>query len=145
MHAQQLPPGAAMGPHPGLPGLPGLGPGGGLPVPTSASASLLGLGLNPGSAPTPGGTPAHPLSILGKQELHRSQPDDLKSNGGIIYNVMHLFLNLNFNMNIKIGPKHLCVYAYLLCTRRREIVKSELDGFVKIAVINMHENHSYKL
>ncbi|XP_044019290.1 protein groucho-like isoform X1 [Aphidius gifuensis] len=83
MHAQQLPPGAAMGPHPGLPGLPGLGPAGGLPVPTSASASLLGLGLNPGAAPTPGGTPAHPLSMLGKQELHRSQPDDLKSNGGL--------------------------------------------------------------
>lgn len=84
MHAQQLPPGAAMGPHPGLPGLPGLGPaGGGLPVPTSASAALLGLGLTPGATTNPGTTPAHPLSMLGKQELHRGQPDDLKSNGGM--------------------------------------------------------------
>ncbi|KYM92329.1 Transducin-like enhancer protein 4 [Atta colombica] len=54
MHAQQLPPGAAMGPHPGIPGLPGLGPGAGIPVPTSASAALLGLGLPPGAAATPG-------------------------------------------------------------------------------------------
>ena len=83
MHAQQLPPGAAaLGAHPGIPGLPGLGPGAGLPVPTSASAALLGLGLTPGAASTPGGTGAHPLSMIGKQDLHRGQPDDLKSNGG---------------------------------------------------------------
>ncbi|KAG5345116.1 TLE4 protein, partial [Acromyrmex charruanus] len=81
MHAQQLPPGAAMGPHPGIPGLPGLGPGAGIPVPTSASAALLGLGLPPGAAATPGGTAAHPLSMLTKPELHRGQPDDLKPNG----------------------------------------------------------------
>ena len=83
MHAQQLPPGAAIGAHPGLPGLPGLGPAGGLPVPTSASAALLGLGLTPGAASAPGATAAHPLSMLGKPELHRGQPDDLKSNGGL--------------------------------------------------------------
>ncbi|KAG5310035.1 TLE3 protein, partial [Acromyrmex insinuator] len=83
MHAQQLPPGAAMGPHPGIPGLPGLGPGAGIPVPTSASAALLGLGLPPGAAATPGGTAAHPLSMLTKPELHRGQPDDLKPNGGL--------------------------------------------------------------
>lgn len=82
MHAQQMPPAGGMGPHPGLPGLPGLGPAGGLPVPTSASAALLGLGLTPGAAATPGAAPGHPLSMLGKPELHRSQPDDLKSNGG---------------------------------------------------------------
>lgn len=82
MHAQQLPPGAALGAHAGLPGLPGLGPGAGLPVPTSASAALLGLGLTPGAASTPGATGAHPLSMLGKPDLHRGQPDDLKSNGG---------------------------------------------------------------
>nr|KAF7439628.1 hypothetical protein H0235_002019 [Vespula pensylvanica] len=83
MHAQQLPPGAAMGPHPGIPGLPGLGPGAGLPVPTSASAALLGLGLPPGAAATPGGSAAHPLSMLTKPDLHRGQPDDLKPNGGL--------------------------------------------------------------
>ena len=83
MHAQQLPPGAAIGAHPGLPGLPGLGPAGGLPVPTSASAALLGLGLTPGAGSAPGATAAHPLSMLGKPELHRGQPDDLKSNGGL--------------------------------------------------------------
>ncbi|KAK0086870.1 hypothetical protein PV325_002356 [Microctonus aethiopoides] len=83
MHAQQLPPGAAMNPHPGLPGLPGLGPGGGLPVPTSASAALLGLGLTPGAPTTPGNSSGHPLSMLGKPEHHRGQPDDLKSNGGL--------------------------------------------------------------
>ncbi|XP_031780941.1 protein groucho isoform X7 [Nasonia vitripennis] len=82
MHAQQLPPGAAMGAHPGLPGLPGLGPGAGLPVPTSASAALLGLGLPPGAAAAPAGS-AHPLNMLAKPELHRGQPDDLKSNGGL--------------------------------------------------------------
>jgi len=81
MHAQQLPPGTAMGPHPGIPGLPGLGPGAGIPVPTSASA-LLSLGLPPGAAATPGGTAAHPLSMLTKPDLHRGQPDDLKPNGG---------------------------------------------------------------
>ena len=82
MHAQQLPPGTAIGAHPGLPGLPGLGPAAGLPVPTSASAALLGLGLTPGAATAPGTTAAHPLSMLSKPELHRGQPDDLKSNGG---------------------------------------------------------------
>lgn len=83
VHAQQLPPGAAMGPHPGIPGLPGLGPGAGLPVPTSASsAALLGLGIPPGAAATAGGTAAHPLSMLTKPDLHRGQPDDLKHNGG---------------------------------------------------------------
>lgn len=81
MHAQQMPPGTAMGPHPGLPGLPGLGPGAGLPVPTSASAALLSLGLPPGAAAAPAGS-AHPLNMLAKPELHRGQPDDLKSNGG---------------------------------------------------------------
>jgi len=85
MHAQQLPPGAAMGPHPGIPGLPGLGPGAGIPVPTSASAALLGLGLPPGAAATPGGTAAHPLSMLTKPDLHRGQSDDLKPNGGKSY------------------------------------------------------------
>lgn len=85
MHAQQLPPGAAMGPHPGIPGLPGLGPGAGIPVPTSASAALLGLGLPPGAGATPGGAAAHPLSMLTKPELHRGQPDDLKPNGGKSY------------------------------------------------------------
>ncbi|PBC33474.1 Transducin enhancer protein [Apis cerana cerana] len=82
MHAQQLPPGTALGAHPGLPGLPGLGPAAGLPVPTSASAALLSLGLTPGAATAPGTTAAHPLSMLSKPELHR-QPDDLKSNGGL--------------------------------------------------------------
>ena len=84
MHAQQMPPGSAMGPHPGLPGLPGLGPGGGLPVPTSASAALLGLGLPPGAATAPAGS-AHQLNMLAKPELHRGQPDDLKANGGEFY------------------------------------------------------------
>ncbi|KOC69546.1 Transducin-like enhancer protein 4, partial [Habropoda laboriosa] len=83
MHAQQLPPGTALGAHPGLPGLPGLGPAAGLPVPTSASSALLGLGLTPGAATAPGTTAAHPLSMLSKPELHRGQPDDLKSNGGL--------------------------------------------------------------
>lgn len=82
MHAQQMPPGASMGPHPGLPGLPGLGPGGSLPVPTSASAALLGLGLPPGAGGAPAGSSAHPLSMLAKPELHRNQSDDLKPNGG---------------------------------------------------------------
>lgn len=78
MHAQQIPPSIAA--HPGLPGLPGLGPAAGLPVPTSASAALLGLGLTPG---TPSATAAaHSLSMLGKPDIHRGQPDDLKSNGG---------------------------------------------------------------
>ncbi|KAJ8672620.1 hypothetical protein QAD02_003879 [Eretmocerus hayati] len=80
MHAQQLPPGAAIGPHPGLPGLPGLGPGAGLPVPSSASAALLGLGLPPGAGAAPAGS-AHPLNMLAKPELHRSQSDDHKTNG----------------------------------------------------------------
>ena len=80
VHAQQLPPGTAMGPHPGIPALPGLGPGAGLPVPTSASAALLGLGIPPAAAA--GGTAAHPLSMLTKPDLHRGQPDDLKHNGG---------------------------------------------------------------
>ncbi|OAD55849.1 Transducin-like enhancer protein 3 [Eufriesea mexicana] len=57
MHAQQLPPGASMGPHPGIP---------------------------PGAAATAGGTAAHPLSMLTKPDLHRGQPDDLKHNGGIL-------------------------------------------------------------
>lgn len=82
MHAQQLPPGAGMGAHPGLPALQGLGPAAGIPVPTSASAALLSLGLTPGVTTTPGTTATHPLSILGKPEHHRGQPDDLKSNGG---------------------------------------------------------------
>ncbi|XP_058808173.1 transducin-like enhancer protein 3-A isoform X1 [Phymastichus coffea] len=81
MHAQQLPPGATIGPHPGLPTLPGLGPGGGLQVPTSASAALLGLGLQPGAGAAPSGS-SHPLNMLAKPELHRGQPDDLKTNGG---------------------------------------------------------------
>lgn len=71
-----------MGPHPGIPGLPGLGPGGGLPVPTSASAALLGLGIPPGAATTAGGAAGHPLSMLSKPDHHRGQPDDLKHNGG---------------------------------------------------------------
>lgn len=80
MHAQQLPPGAALA-HPGLPGLPGLGPAAGLPTPTSASAALLGLGLTPGATATPGTTAtAHSLSMLGKPDIHRA--DDLKSNSG---------------------------------------------------------------
>ncbi|KAJ8672602.1 hypothetical protein QAD02_003861, partial [Eretmocerus hayati] len=84
MQVQSLPPGAAIGPHPSLPGLPGLGPGAGLPVPGSASAALLGLGLPPGAPPTPGSAGSHPMSVLGKPELHRnSQPDDVKSNGGL--------------------------------------------------------------
>ncbi|XP_046599908.1 protein groucho isoform X2 [Neodiprion lecontei] len=84
MQAQQLPPSAAMGPHPGLPGLPGLGPGPGIPVPTSASAALLqGLGLPPVAGAAPGGSGGHPLSILGKSDHHRGQPDDMKSNGGM--------------------------------------------------------------
>lgn len=70
-----------MGPHPGLPALPGLGPGGAIPVPTSASA-LLGLGLPPSVVSTAGATSAHPLSMLSKPDLHRGQPDELKSNGG---------------------------------------------------------------
>ncbi|XP_077270398.1 protein groucho-like isoform X3 [Temnothorax americanus] len=83
MHAQQIPPGAAMG-HPGLPGLPGLGPTAGLPVPTSASAALLGLGLTGTAGAAPGTTAAaHSLSMLVKPEIHRGQPDDLKSNGGL--------------------------------------------------------------
>ncbi|XP_032668456.1 protein groucho-like isoform X2 [Odontomachus brunneus] len=83
MHARQLPPGAAMA-HPGLPGLPGLGPAAGLPVVTSASAALLGLGLTPVSTATPGTvTAAHSLSMLGKPDIHRGQPDDLKSSGGM--------------------------------------------------------------
>lgn len=87
IHAQQLPPGAAMAPHPGIPGLPGLGPGAGIPVPTSASAALLGLGISPGTATAPGGAAAHPLSMLTKPDHHRGQPDDLKPNGGeFIYN-----------------------------------------------------------
>lgn len=85
MHAQQMPPGAAMGPHPGMPSLPGLGPGG-LQVPTSASAALLGLGLPPGGS-APGGAGAHPLSMLTKPDLHRGQSEDLKPNGG-----MYLFI-----------------------------------------------------
>lgn len=100
MHAQQLPPGAAMGPHPGIPGLPGLGPGAGIPVPTSAaSAALLGLGLPPGAAATPGGTVAHPLSMLTKPELHRGQPDDLKPNGGEY--LLFYFFNLKVFSNIR--------------------------------------------
>lgn len=81
MHAQQLPPGASMGPHPGLPALPGMPPG--ISVPTSASAALLGMGLNPGAPSTPGTPGGHPLSLLGKSDFHR-QPDDLKSNGGML-------------------------------------------------------------
>lgn len=68
--------------HPGLPGLPGLGPATGLPVPTSASAALLGLGLTGAAAATPVTAAAHSLSMLVKPEIHRGQPDDLKSNGG---------------------------------------------------------------
>lgn len=70
--------------HPGLSGLPGLGPTAGLPVPTSASAALLGLGLTPGAAAAAPGTTAaaHSLSMLVKPDIHRGQPDDLKSNGG---------------------------------------------------------------
>lgn len=82
MHAQQLPPGAGMAPHPGIPGLPGLGPGGGLPVPTSASAALLGLGLPPGAGSNPGNAGSHSLSMLAKPEHHRGQPEDIKPNGG---------------------------------------------------------------
>ncbi|XP_011646965.2 protein groucho-like [Pogonomyrmex barbatus] len=84
VHAQQIPPGTAMA-HPGLPGLPGLGPAAGLPVPTSASAALLGLGLTPGAAAAVPSTTAaaHSLSMLVKPDIHRGQPDDLKSNGGL--------------------------------------------------------------
>jgi len=72
-----------------------LGPAAGLPVPTSASAALLGLGLTPGAvAATSGATAAaHSLSMLGKPDIHRGQPDDLKSNGGessILYS--HIYL-----------------------------------------------------
>ncbi|XP_072748082.1 protein groucho-like isoform X2 [Anoplolepis gracilipes] len=83
MHTQQIPP--AIAAHPGLPGLPGLGPAAGLPVPTSASAALLGLSMTPGAvAATPSATAAaHSLSMLGKPDIHRGQPDDLKSNGGL--------------------------------------------------------------
>lgn len=87
-----------MGPHPGIPGLPGL-PGAGIPVPTSASAALLGLGLPPGAAATPGGTGAHPLSMLTKPDLHRGQPDDLKPNGGEscdIYTYIYIFFVCSF-------------------------------------------------
>lgn len=80
MHAQQIPPGAMA--HPGLPGLPGLGPAAGLPVPTSASAALLGLGLTGATAAPGTAAAAHSLSMLVKPEIHRGQPDDLKSNGG---------------------------------------------------------------
>lgn len=76
MHAQQLPPGTAIGPHPGIPALPGPG------LPTSASAALLGLGIPPGAAATGGGTAGHPLPMLSKPDHHRGQPDDLKPNGG---------------------------------------------------------------
>lgn len=69
--------------HPGLPGLPGLGPTAGLPVATSTSAALLGLGLPPISTTAPGTvTAVHSLSMLGKPDIHRGQPDDLKSSGG---------------------------------------------------------------
>lgn len=82
VHARQLPPGAALA-HPGLPGLPGLGPPAGLPAVTSASAALIGLGLTPVSTATPGtATTVHSLSMLGKPDIHRGQPDDLKSSGG---------------------------------------------------------------
>lgn len=94
MHAQQMPPGGGMGAHPGIPGLPGLGPGGGLPVPTSASAALLGLGLPPGAGATPGPAGAHPLSMLAKPDLHRGQPDDLKPNGGMDWTLNWLMNNL---------------------------------------------------
>ncbi|XP_011136964.1 protein groucho isoform X2 [Harpegnathos saltator] len=84
IHTRQLPPGAAAMAHPGLPGLPGLGPAAGLPVVTSASAALLGLGLTPGSTASPGAASAvHSLSMLGKPDIHRGQPDDLKSSGGM--------------------------------------------------------------
>lgn len=102
MHAQQLPPGTALGAHPGLPGLPGLGPAAGLPVPTSASAALLSLGLTPGAATAPGTTAAHPLSMLSKPELHR-QPDDLKSNGGEL-DFLDFFLLLLFFFSTLIFP-----------------------------------------
>ncbi|XP_023316061.1 protein groucho-like isoform X2 [Trichogramma pretiosum] len=84
MSVQHLPPGAALGPHPGLPGLPALGPGGGLPVPTSA-ASLIGLGIPPGAPPTPSNANIHASPIHPKTEMtHRNnQPDDAKSNGGL--------------------------------------------------------------
>ena len=125
VHAQQLPPGAAMGPHPGIPGLPGLGPGAGLPVPTSASAALLGLGIPPGAAATAGGTAAHPLSMLTKPDLHRGQPDDLKHNGGksylspfrrlyIVY-VEFMWQALNINENVRIIYR-LCLFMEILLT-----------------------------
>lgn len=89
--AQQMPPAAAIGPHPGLAGLPGIGPGPGIPVPTSASAALLGLGI-PGGA-NPGGNSAHPLSIMPKPDLHRGQNEDIKPNGGKL-----TFPTFNFNL-----------------------------------------------
>jgi len=86
MHAQQIPPGATITAHPGIPAaLPGLGPTAGLPVPTSASAALLSLGLAPGATtanPAATGATAHSLSMLGKPDIHRGQPDDLKSTSG---------------------------------------------------------------
>lgn len=88
MHAQQLPPGAAIA-HPGLSALPGLGPSGGLPVPTSASAALLSLGLTPGPTATPSQATVLPLAMLGKTDIHRVQPDDLKSNGGKFNPIHH--------------------------------------------------------
>ena len=93
MHAQQLPPGATMGPHPGLPSLPGMPPG--ISVPTSASAALLGLGMNPGAPATPGTPGGHPLSMLGKSDFHR-QPDDLKSNGGMFFITRFTFFSKSY-------------------------------------------------
>ncbi|KOC69547.1 Transducin-like enhancer protein 3 [Habropoda laboriosa] len=102
VHAQQLPPSAAMGPHPGIPGLPGLGPGAGLPVPTSASAALLGLGIPPGAAATAGGAAAHPLSMLTKPDLHRGQPDDLKHNGEFLSrNLLSPSLSIRENISAR--------------------------------------------
>lgn len=98
MHAQQLPPGTGMGPHPGI-GIPGFGPGAGLSVPTSASAALLGLGIPTGASATPGGTSAHPLSMLAKPDLHRGQPDDLKPNGGKI-NIKYFIPGVPLSMSI---------------------------------------------
>jgi len=84
MHVQPMSP-AAMAPHPGIPvTLSGLGSTAGLPVPTSAA--LLNLGLAPGTTTAnpvvPTGATAHSLSMLGKPDIHRGQPDDLKSSSG---------------------------------------------------------------
>lgn len=122
VHAQQLPPGAAMGPHPGIPGLPGLGPGAGLPVPTSASAALLGLGIPPGAAATAGGTAAHPLSMLTKPDIHR-QADDLKHNGG--KRLVHFFSEIVYRRGL---IKSISKWRYIKDSKRKNLKKRRRGG-----------------